>query len=310
MTSKQNPFNTVPPQKVLVTGGTGFIGSELIRELLDASHEVTVLTRNPAQANAQFNDKVRCIQTMNELDASVEFDAVINLAGAPVVGPRWTAARKAVLLASRVNTTKAVLAWLTHATHKPAVWIQASAIGYYGVRPADEALTEDSQPGQGFMSELCIALEAATQPVIALGIRLVIFRLGIVFGPGGALRMLVLPYRLCVGGKMGTGQQIMSWIHRDDVMHLMAIVLKNPEMQGIYNVVAPEAVTQAAFAEAVGRQLHRPVWCHVPEAPIRWLTGEMGQLFVDGQRVVPARLTGAHYAFRYPTLQSALQDLL
>jgi uncharacterized protein len=160
------------------------------------------------------------------------------------------------------------------------------------------------------MSKLCVDWETEAQRAQAEGIRLVILRLGLVFGPASALPSLVLPYRFGLGGKLGSGQQVMSWIHREDVMRLIAHALRTHDMQGVYNAVSPEAVQQAAFAEAVGSVLHRPAWFSIPAAPIRFLAGEMGQLFLDGQRVIPARLMTAGFQFRYPTLLSALVDLL
>jgi uncharacterized protein (TIGR01777 family) len=140
-------------------------------------------------------------------------------------------------------------------------------------------------------------------------VRQVVLRLGVVLGPGGALTPLLLPFRLGFGGRMGSGRQIMSWVHRDDVLQLVARALQDPQMHGTYNAVAPDAISQAEFARCAGQVLHRPVWFHLPQAPIRALLGEMAELFVDGQRVVPARLAAAGYSFRYPSLLSALQNL-
>lgn len=304
-----NPFTDVPHQRVLVTGGTGFIGEALVGQLLDAGHQVTVLTRDPLRAAYLFDGRARCIRSLRSLDAAEVFDAVINLAGAPVVGPRWSARRQQQLLASRVGTTQALADWLARAQHTPAVWVQASAIGFYGVRDAAEGLTEGSAQGKGFMATLCAEWEAAAHTAGAHATRQVVLRLGLVFGPGGALMPLLLPFRLGVGGRMGSGRQVMSWIHRDDVLQLLARALRDPQMQGTYNAVAPDAISQAVFARTAGQVLRRPVWFHLPAAPLRWLLGEMAELFVDGQRVLPERLTQAGFAFRYPTLASALRDL-
>lgn len=305
----QNPFKHLPHQRVLVTGGTGFIGETLVGQLLDAGHQVTVFTRAPLRAAYLFDGRARCMRSIGALNAAETFDAVINLAGAPVVGPRWSARRQQQLLASRVGTTQALVDWLAKAQHKPAVWLQASAIGFYGVRDAAETLAEDSAQGTGFMATLCAQWEAAAQTAGAYGTRQVVLRLGLVFGPGGALMPLLLPFRVGLGGRMGSGRQIMSWIHRDDVLQLVARALHDPQMQGIYNAVAPDAASQAVFARTAGQLLGRPVWFHVPAFPIRWLLGEMAELFVDGQRVAPARLVKAGFVFRFPTLDSALRDL-
>jgi uncharacterized protein (TIGR01777 family) len=307
--SQSNPFAGGAFRRVLITGGTGFIGEALVNQLLDAGHSVSVLTRDPLNAANLFNGRVRCVHSISELSHDEAFDVVINLAGAPVAGPRWTAKRQAQLLASRVGTTEALMTWLKNTKHKPALWIQASAIGYYGVRDASESLDERASKGDGFMAELCACWEAAAQPATEFGVRQVVLRLGVVFGPGGALTPLLLPFRLGFGGRMGDGQQIMSWVHRNDVLQVIARAFNHDTLRGTYNMVAPETVSQAAFAEQAGKVLKRPVWLHIPAAPVRAMAGEMAQLFFDGQRVVPQRLTEAGYTFRYPTLDAALRDL-
>lgn len=310
MTSSSNPFQTLSPQRVLVTGGTGFIGSALVNQLLDAGHTVTLLARKPVRAAKQFQARVRCVPSSAALGAEDAFDSVINLAGAPVLGPRWSPRRQAQLLDSRVGVTQSLLQWMDRAVHKPTMWLQASAIGYYGVRSGDEWLTESSAPGRGFMSALCHQWEASARPVADQGVRLVVLRLGVVLGPGGALPPMLLPHRLGMGGRLGDGQQVMSWIHRHDVLHIMARAMADTRMQGTYNAVAPGAVRQAEFARTVGAVLHRPVWLHLPAAPLRWAAGEMAELLLDGQRVVPQRLVDAGYVFAYPGLQQALEDLV
>ncbi len=297
-------------QYVLITGGTGFIGEALVKQLLNAGHTVTVITRHPSRATCQFQGKVRCIQALSELHHNEHFDVIINLAGTSVVGPRWSTARKATLLQSRVGITQALVDWVATTKIKPSVWVQASAIGYYGTQPSHVLLTEDSPAGHGFMSTLCSEWEVAAQSIQKYGVRLVTLRLGLVFGPGSSLPALVLPYRFGFGGKLGNGEQTISWIHREDVLRLIAKAITVKHMHGVYNATAPESVTQAQFAATVGQVLHRPVWFHIPATPIRWLAGEMAQLFVDGQRVIPARLIGEGFHFRYPTLKNALDNLL
>ncbi len=304
-----NPFAGVAYKQVLVTGGTGFIGEALINQLLDAGHTVTALARDPLRAAYLFDGRARCVRELGKLGHGERFDVVINLAGAPVAGPRWSAPRQAQLLASRVVTTQALLGWMKHATHKPALWIQASAIGYYGVRDGSEQLDETASKGEGFMAELCAKWEAAARPATEMGVRQVVLRLGVVFGPGGALPALLMPLRLGFGGRMGSGRQIMSWVHRDDVLQVVARAMDDTSMSGTYNLVAPEPVSQAEFIEAAGARLKRPVWLNVPAAPVRLLAGEMAELFFDGQRVLPTRLQQTGHSFQYPTLDSALRDL-
>jgi hypothetical protein len=309
MTEQQAPradFSTLSPQRWLITGGTGFIGSALVQALVAGGHTVSVLSRQPDTVAKRLGSGVRAIQDLASLAADEAFDVVVNLAGAPVVGPPWTAGRKAVLLKSRVGTTASLNAWLARTKTKPALWIQASAIGFYGVRPPDEILTESSAHGGGFMAKLCIDWEAEAAKACASGIRQVVLRLGVVFGPGGALPPLLLPHRFGLGGRMGDGKQMMSWIHRDDVLRLIARAASSPSMQGIYNAVAPDTISQGAFAKAAGAALHRPVWLPLPAWPLRLLMGDMAQLFVDGQHVVPRRLQAEGFTFRFPTVAGAL----
>lgn len=313
-----NPFSGIPPQHLLITGGTGFIGSALVTQLLEAGHQVRVLTRHPARANARWNGQAQCTDDLRALladPATAPIDAVINLAGAPVVGWPWSQARQRVLLASRVGTTQSVLKAFAKATpgnpaaRAPKVWVQASAIGYYGVREPSESLTESSQPGTGFMSELCREWEAAARPTTDTGTRQVVLRLGVVWGPGGALPPLLMPIRLGFGGRVGSGRQIVSWIHLQDVLRLIARGLSTPAMRGTYNAVAPEPISQAEFAAQAAQVLHRPNWLPLPAAPLRWALGEMAQIFVDGQRVVPARLLAEGFHFDFPDAAGALRDL-
>ena len=295
---------------VLVTGGTGFIGTALVQQVLAAGHSVTVLSRKPASTQALFQGRVQVVRSANDLPSDARFDAIVNLAGAPVVGPPWTAGRRQVLLDSRVGVTESLLAWLQRATHRPAVWVQASAIGFYGVRPPHEVLTETSAAGGGFMSELCVRWEAAAAKAQALGVRQVVLRLGVVLGPGGALPPLLLPVRLGLGGRMGSGQQVMSWIHRDDVLALIHAALREPGRAASWDGASLAAVAVASDEDTAGELLRRPVWLPVPATPLRWAVGAMAPLFVDGQNVVPARLQQQGFAFKYPTLEQALRDLV
>ncbi len=313
-----NPFSEIPPLHVLVAGGTGFIGGTLVAQLLQAGHQVRVLTRDPARANARWNGQVQCTDDLSAWlanPANAPIDAVINLAGAPVVGWPWSKVRKRVLLSSRVGTTQGMLAAFANAptsgleSRAPGVWIQASAIGYYGVRAPAETLTEASLPGTGFMSELCREWEASALPAADMGARQVVLRLGVVWGKGGALPPLLLPIRLGLGGRLGSGQQAVSWIHLQDVLRLMARGLSIPAMRGTYNAVAPEPVSQADFVAQAAQVLHRPNWLPLPAKPLRWALGEMAQIFVDGQRVVPERLLAEGFEFDFPNAATALRDL-
>jgi uncharacterized protein len=305
-----NPFARLVHRRFLITGATGFIGQQLVDQLLKANHEIVVLTRSPLAASIRFQAKVRCIQRMEELDLNHTFDAVVHLAGARVLGMPWTAQQKEKLLSSRIEIAKQIQTWLAKANHKPAVWIQASAIGFYGAREPKEVLTESSAPSTGFMSELCQAIEAQAAAAESMRIRVVNLRLGLVLGHGGPLPMLALPFRFFFGGRMGRGQQIVSWIHLSDVLDIIARAVDKDDMTGSFNAVSPSPVAQTQLAQGIAQQLRRPSWFHLPAKPFRLLMGEMSQLLLDGQRVVPYRLVTSGYEFLYPNLDQALSDLL
>lgn len=306
----QNPFASLPEQRLLVTGGTGFIGRALVGQLLAAGHIVMLYSRQPGAAKSCFQGRVGAFSRWDELSDTEHFDAIINLAGAPVVGPRWSAARKQALLDSRVGTTAGLLGWLARARHKPAVLVNGSAIGYYGCRGDEEIDESADSPAGEFQAQLCREWEAEAIKAEAFGIRVVRLRLGLVFGPGGAFPKLLLPFRLGVGGRMGDGRQVMSWVHRDDVLAVIARAIANPGMQGAYNLTAPQALTQGEFAALAARLLHRPNLFATPAWLIDGLAGEMGALFTRGQRVVPRRLQDEGYVFLYPDLEKALADYL
>mgnify|MGYP001552034269 FL=1 len=302
------------PQSVLVTGATGFIGQQLVAALLADGHAVTVLTRQPKQAAWTFNGQVRCIASFGELSAAQRIDMVVNLAGARIVGPRWTDARKAALRRSRVALTQELVAWIAGAQHKPRVLLSASAIGYYGVQPQGDAteLTEESAPQAIFMSQLCQEWEAAARQAQAHGVQVGCMRFGLVFGHQGSLPQMLLPVRFGVGGPLGSGQQWVTWVHVRDVIRGIAHLARRSEAQavdGAYNFCAPEAIAQRRFAQVAGQVLHRPSVMPTPAFLMRALLGEQADLLVEGQRVVPRRLLADGFVFRYPQLEGALRSL-
>ena len=301
-----DPFLYQPQKRILITGGTGFIGGALCWQLLAAGHSLCLLSRNPQATGIRFQSKVRAFSSWQDLSSKEEFDVIINLAGSPVAGPRWSDARKKALLASRTGTTEELLGWLARAWHKPRVLINGSATGYYGSR-GDEALNENAGTQNEFISQLYREWEAAACKAEVFGLRVVRLRLGLVFGPGGALPKLLLPFYPGLGGRIGDGQQVISWIHRDDVLTVIAQAINDPTFNGAYNLSAPEAVSQAQFAQTAARLLRRPGFITTPVWLIDTLAGEMGALFTKGQRAIPKRLLDAGYRFKYPDLQSALQ---
>ncbi|RZI71312.1 MAG: TIGR01777 family protein [Variovorax sp.] len=305
------------PQHVLVTGGTGFVGRHLVAALLGDGHTVTVWTRNVAAAARGFDATVRCVRQLDEIPASTTVDVVVNLAGARIVGPRWTAARQADLLKSRAGLTDDLVAWIARRPVKPWLLLSGSAVGYYGVQPQGDAseLTESSPPQSIFMSRLCQAWEASAAAAAAQGVRVACMRFGLVLGHGGALPGLLMPVNMGVGGRLGTGRQWVSWIHLQDLLGAMGHVWRLAAARGAptapqaWNFTAPETLVQEDFMRTAAQVLHRPFWLPVPGAPVRLALGEQADVLLEGQRVAPKRLTDTGFRFRFPDARSALQDL-
>ncbi len=302
-----------PGQQVLVTGATGFIGQRLVAALLADGHQVTALARRPRQAAWLFGGQVRCVPSMAALPASHRIDVVINLAGARILGWRWSAARRRVLLASRVGLTAGVVDWIARAEHKPRLMLSGSAIGYYGVQRQGDAsvLTESSPPQEIFMSRLCRDWEAAAQAARAHGVAVACLRFGLVLGTQGALPMMLLPIKLGLGGPLGGGAQWLSWIHVRDVLGGIAHLMRQPAagLAVAYNFTAPESLSQRAFSRVAARGMGRPSFFPTPALPMRLMLGEQADLLLEGQRVAPARLLEGGFTFRYPTMEVALRSL-
>ena len=296
-------------RRLLISGGTGFIGGALCRELLRTGHDITILTRHPVAAALQFAGKVRAVRGTAELSSGEYFDAIVNLAGAPVVGLPWTAARRRVIAGSRLNTTGDLLRFVKRARRRPGVWVQASAIGYYG--PNSETPVDEASPaGAGFAADLCQRWEAMTAELAALEVRCVVLRFGLVFGrSGGALPMMLMPYRVGAGAILGDGKQHMGWIHIEDLLRLIALSIADDSIQGKINAVAPDSPTYEEFSRVAARLLHRPVLLRIPASILRRLLGEMASMFVDGPRIIPQRLSQSIFEFRFPELRGALMDL-
>ncbi|MEQ1440371.1 TIGR01777 family oxidoreductase [Fontimonas sp. SYSU GA230001] len=294
--------------RVLVTGATGFIGRALCGALLARGDAVVALTRSLADARAVLPAPVACVTALDDAGAT---DAVVNLAGLNLASGRWTAARKQAMVASRVQTTEGLVAWM-QAGVRPRVLVSGSAIGWYGAR-GDEPLAEDAAPGRSseFSVQLCTAWEAAAARAAALGVRTCLLRTGIVLeGDGGSLARMLLPFRLGLGGPMGSGRQWMSWIHRADLVALILWLIDRDDASGPYNGTAPEPVRHAEFVAALGRVLHRPAIVPMPGFVLRLLIGEMADLLLTGQKVLPVRALDGGFTFAYPRLDAALQAIL
>lgn len=287
--------------RVLVTGGTGFIGEAMIPALQEKGYEVAVLTRSPSSGVVP---QVEYVQDPDALSGPV--DAVINLAGASLADKRWSPAYKAEMLESRVGLTRRLGGFFSSQKTRPSVWINASAIGYYGPR-GDEPLEEDADTGEGFAAELCRQWENAAVEAAA-DARLCIMRLGVVLDAGGgAYPQMAQPFKMGVANWIGDGKQWLSWVHRDDVVAAFCYALEHSTMQGPVNVTAPAPVTSRGFCEAM-RRVHRTLLAiPMPGFVMRAMVGEMAEeLLLTGQKVLPSMLTQAGFAFSYAVIDDAL----
>lgn len=297
-------------KRILVTGATGFIGSALVRFLSAEGAQVTVVVRKPEQL-AGFESAVRPVLWDALGSVISEADAVVHLTGEQAVGVRWTESTKQRILQSRVETTARVVSALKAAEPRPRVLVSASAVGYYGARAGDERVDETAGAGTDFLAEVCARWEAAAREAEALGVRVVLARLGIVLDAGGgALAEMAKPFRLFAGGPIGSGEQVVSWVHRADAVTMLARAVDDEGLSGPVNVVAPEALTQAELARELGRALGRPSWLWVPAAALRARFGEGADPLLTGQRVVPAKMKAAGYVWQHPDIQGALRAAL
>ncbi len=292
--------------RILLTGGTGFIGTALTQTLLASGSDVTILSR---QAQG---DRPRCrfIRSLDQIVATEQLDAVINLAGASLAAQRWTAAYKHEIVASRMNVTRQLLDLLARLQHPPAVLLSASAIGYYG-HHGDECLTESSAVTPGFAQTLCSDWESLALQAQQFGVRVCLLRLGVVLDTGGgALAEMATSFRFGVASWLGGGRQWLSWVHRQDVIRAIQFLLGDIDQQGAFNITSPAPVTGRDFATAL--QLHHRTFIRagVPAPVLRLLVGEMAQeLLLNGQRVLPDRLQAAGFTFAYPDIASALKSI-
>ncbi|WP_417585203.1 TIGR01777 family oxidoreductase [Nitrincola sp.] len=286
--------------RVLITGGTGFIGQALVKALKSRGDEVLILSRSPA------NDP-EIVTSLEQIQQPV--DAVVNLAGAGIVDKRWTEERKQLLRVSRIDTTAKLLQWIGQQTPRPTVLVSGSAIGYYGSQTS-QTLAEEAEPVDGFTHQLCADWEAEASKATELGVRVCLIRTGVVLGVGGALQKMLPPFRLGLGGPIASGQQWMSWIHLDDEVRAILWLLDKPTLQGAFNLTAPEPVTNAEFSATLGKVLHRPAFFPLPGFVLKLMLGEASELLLQGQRVVPVQLQDSGFEFRYPALPSALKQLL
>lgn len=294
--------------RILVTGGTGFIGAALCARLADAGHQLAVLSRDPTRVR----QPALGVERLDDLAGQSPWDAVINLAGEPIAAKRWSAARRSRIRSSRIDLTEALADWVRRLQVRPRVWVNASAVGYYGIAESDEPVTEAASGDDSFSSRLCRDWEQAALQAETLGVRTCVLRLGIVLGPdGGALERMLPAFRLGLGGRLGAGRQWMPWIHREDVLDIIERCLANPHLQGPINCTAPNPVTNREFTRILGEVLRRPTPAAMPAWAVRLLFGQMGgELLLSGRRVEPQRLRDTGYRFRFERLESALADVV
>ncbi|WP_103670031.1 TIGR01777 family oxidoreductase [Pseudanabaena sp. BC1403] len=303
--------------KIVVTGATGFVGEKLVERLHALGDRIVVLARNSQKATRQFpQDTFPNVEVIGytpfELGdwakAISGSDAVINLAGEPLAGVRWTEKRKQEIRDSRILTTKVLVEAIAKADVKPQILISGSAIGYYGTS-LDKSFDEYSNAGDDFLANVCKDWEAAAEAVTSLGLRLVKLRTGIVLGMGGAIAKMLPIFQVGGGGKIGTGKQWFSWIHRDDLVELIIYALKNDQVTGALNATAPKAVTNSDFTVAFAKAIKRPAFLPVPAAALILVFGEGATVLLDGQRVVPHKAEINKFTFQYPDIDSALAQI-
>lgn len=296
--------------RILITGGTGFLGGALTSLLLQKDYAVTVFSRSAEKVASRFGNSVTAVTRMGDLPDAGEFIAVVNLAGAGIFDQRWTPARKQDLRDSRIKLTEQLVTWIAASSQPKPVLVNGSAIGVYGDQ-GDTTLNENSLGKADFSQQLCADWESVALQAENAGSRVCLIRTGLVLSKdGGILKRMLLPFRLGLGGQMGDGRQWMSWIHLHDWLAIVEAMIANPDMSGPYNATAPTPVSNKAFSEALAQVLNRPLLLPMPAVLLKVLLGEMAELVLGSQRVLPERLTARGFCFAYPQLDAALRNIL
>ena len=304
--------------KIAITGATGFVGSRLVERLQAEGHQVLVLTRTASSAAQKFPKSafpnleiVAYTPTKSGpwQQAIAGCEGVVNLAGESIAEARWTPQRQQEILNSRQLGTQKIVEAIAQANPKPSVLVSASAIGYYGTSET-ATFAESSSPGNDFLAQVCQAWEAEAQKVKTSGTRLVILRLGIVLGMGGAIAKMIPAFKLFAGGPIGTGHQWLSWIHREDLVSLILKALTQPDIEGVLNATAPNPVRMAEFCRIMGQVLNRPSWLPVPSFALQALLGDGAIVVLEGQQVLPNRTLASGFEYQYPEVKPALEAIL
>jgi uncharacterized protein (TIGR01777 family) len=295
---------------VIITGGSGFVGSRLSMALAQGGHRVTIVDLAPPRSSVENVDFVTADLMHDSVpDVFAHADAIIHLAGVSVF-KRWTPSYKELIIDSRVKTADVIYDYLSRVNTRPAVFVSASAVGYYGDR-GEEQLGEEAVPGDDFLAGVCEKWEAAARKFDSLGMRTVSIRTAIVLGPGGGMMSQVVPlFRYGLGGKMGKGTQWFSWIHIDDLVAVYTKAITSEVLKGPVNASAPGALQNKAFARALGRALHRPAFIPAPAFALRLVLGEFASAVLSSARVVPQKLQSQNFMFQYPDIDSALTHSL
>ncbi len=295
---------------VLITGGTGLIGSALCKKLLDKNHQVTVLSRNPQMVAQKCGQQVKGIKALSELSDDDVINAVINLAGEPIADKRWSKNRKSVLEASRIDLTHDLVKWIAKRQFKPECLISGSAVGWYG-DGGSAPLTEQSSYHDEYTHQLCDAWEKQALTAKKAGLRVCVARTGLVLADKGSfLQKMLLPFKLGLGGKLGNGDQFMPWIHLTDMTNLLIFLLENNRADGVFNACSPQAVTNKVFTTALSKQLKRFAFIPVPAILLQGLLGEMSRLLLTGQNALPEKAQAMGFRFVYTDVTLALTDIL
>jgi hypothetical protein len=304
--------------RIIIAGGSGFLGRRLTTAWLETGDDITILTRRPEPTRRRFPASVTVAHwnppvVDDQLVASLRgADAVVNLAGAPIGGRPWTPGHKRAILQSRLDTTRTVVEALSRLpdAERPGVFVNASGIDIYGDRP-DGVMTEDSPPGDSFLAGVVVEWERAAMAAAELGLRVVTARTALIVAPEAlAWRLVLLPFRLFVGGRLGSGRQRFTWIHVDDAVRLYGLAIRDTSIAGPLNMVAPEVPTQAELASAIGRAMHRPAIFPAPAALLRLVLWGQADIVLHRRVATPERALAAGYRFAFPTVESALRDVL
>lgn len=295
--------------EILITGGTGFVGRVLCLKLLKQGDSVTILTRDRSRVQGEFPPEIEAVESLEEYPDSKPLDVVINLAGAPIVAGRWTEKRKKIIMDSRSKRTDQLVESLGRRSQKPKVLLSASAVGYYGYHES-KTFVEGDSPQQDFLSKVTQAWETSARRAENHGIRVCLMRIGVVLGRGGGpLAAISLPFRFGFGGKLGSGEQWVPWVHVDDLIQAMLYLINQEELSGPVNLVSPNPVQNLVLTKILGETMNRPTFIPAPAFAIKFMLGEMAELILQGQKVHPQKLLDHDFPFRYSHLREALKEI-